>query len=77
MKLRQLKVDGGATANDALMQFQAYLAGIAVGFWKNQQDVTKNWALDREFKPEMKKAEREAKYAAWKDAVERSKGWVK
>ena len=72
--LGSLKVDGGAAANDALLQFQAdllgvpvrrpvvaettalgaaYLAGLAVGYWKDTGDVTRNWALDREFKPGM------------------------
>ncbi|PCJ64265.1 MAG: glycerol kinase [Candidatus Hydrogenedentota bacterium] len=98
VKLKQLRVDGGATVNDNLMQFQsdilgvtaqrpkvlettalgaAYLAGLSVGFWKSQTDITKNWVLDRAFKPSMKKAEREQRYARWQDAVERSKGWVK
>ncbi len=70
IELKSLKVDGGATANNLMMQFQAdllgvtvqrpvvqettalgaaYLAGLAVGFWKDQKDVQKNWALDREF----------------------------
>ena len=95
-KLKELRVDGGATGNDGLMQFQAdilgvralrpqvqettalgaaYLAGLAVGFWKSQADVTKNWALDREFKPKMKAAKRNALYADWQRAVERAKGW--
>ena len=72
--LRGLKVDGGACANDFLMQFQAdllntrverprciettamgaaYLAGLAVGYWKNKEDVKQNWALERTFVPEM------------------------
>ena len=96
-KLKELRVDGGATANDQLMQFQAdilgvralrpqvqettalgaaYLAGLAVGFWKDQSDVSKNWALDREFKPSMKPAKRNALVDDWKRAVERSKGWA-
>lgn len=96
-KLKQLRVDGGATANNKLMQFQAdilgaraqrpvvkettalgaaYLAGLATGFWKNQSDVTKNWALDREFKPKMKASQRKELYTKWLDAVERAKGWA-
>jgi len=98
VKLKTLKVDGGATANESLMQFQsdllgvktqrpvvaettalgaAYLAGLGVGFWKSQNDVTKNWALDAEFKPKMKKAKRDALYAGWQEAVKRSQSWVK
>ena len=94
--LGQLKVDGGAAGNNALMQFQAdvlgvpvrrpvvaettalgaaYLAGLAVGYWKDQDDVGRNWALDREFKPGMPVAERERLYGRWKKAVTRSLDW--
>ena len=97
VKLRELRVDGGASVNTALMQFQAdllgrivrrpvvsettalgaaYLAGLAVGFWKNTDDVTRNWALDAEFKPALKPAQREKLVARWQKAVERSKGWA-
>ncbi len=55
----------------------AYLAGLAVGFWKDQGDVTKNWALDKEFKPKMKPDTRTKHISAWQDAVRRSKGWAK
>ena len=79
IKLKNLKVDGGAAANQLLMQFQAdmldvpaqrpvvhettalgaaYLAGLAVGFWHDQNEVTKNWALDVEFQPAMEKSYR-------------------
>jgi len=96
-KLKQLRVDGGATANDGLMHFQAdilgkhvqrplvaettalgaaYLAGLAVGFWKNQNDVTQNWILDKEFQTTMKPIKREALYKDWKNAVDRAKNWV-
>jgi glycerol kinase len=96
-KLKDLRVDGGASMNDALMQFQAditgvnvqrpmvaettalgaaYLAGLAVGFWKDMSDVTTNWALDKEFKPNMKQADRKKAYAGWKKAVERSRHWA-
>ena len=94
--LGQLKVDGGAAGNNALMQFQAdvlgvpvrrpvvaettalgaaYLAGLAVGYWKDQDDVGRNWALDREFRPGMPVAERERRYGRWKKAVTRSLDW--
>jgi glycerol kinase len=96
MTLGDLKVDGGAAANNLLMQFQsdvlgvnvqrpvvhettalgaAYLAGLAVGFWKDQNDVRQNWALDREFKPSMPKDRREQLYARWKQALTRSLDW--
>jgi glycerol kinase len=94
--LGQLKVDGGAAANDALLQFQsdilgvpvrrpkvaettalgaAYLAGLAVGYWQDTADVARNWALDREFAPQMPSARREALYRRWQKAVERSRDW--
>jgi glycerol kinase len=53
----------------------AYLAGLAVGFWKDQKDVLRNWALDREFEPAMPAEQREALYARWKQAVTRSLDW--
>ncbi|PZR64513.1 MAG: glycerol kinase [Chloroflexi bacterium] len=94
--LKELKVDGGAVVNDALMQFQAdilgvpverpkvaettalgaaYLAGLAVGFWKDTGDVTANWALDRRFEPAMDDERREKLYRGWKKAVQRSLDW--
>ncbi len=53
----------------------AYLAGLAVGYWTDQQDVARNWALDREFTPAMPEADRERNYARWKKAVARSLAW--
>tara|TARA_R110002111_G_scaffold177322_1_gene243381 strand:- start:13089 stop:14576 length:1488 start_codon:yes stop_codon:yes gene_type:complete len=97
IKLKSLKVDGGAAANSLLMQFQAdmldvpvrrpvvhettalgaaYLAGLAVGFWQDQEEVTSNWALDAEFQPSMKSAKRDELYQRWKKAVERSMNWT-
>ena len=96
LELQALKVDGGASANNLLMQFQAdlvntpvqrpvvqettalgtaYLAGLAVGFWKDRDDVAQNWALDREFQPSMDASRREQLYADWKRAVDRSLDW--
>ena len=98
IKLSALKVDGGASANNFLMQFQsdildtevrrprcvettamgaAYLAGLAVGYWKDKNDVINNWNIDREFHPEMGKEEREEKLAGWEKAVKYSFGWAK
>jgi glycerol kinase len=54
----------------------AYLAGLAVGYWNGFDDVTKNWALDREFRPQMDARERERLYAGWKKAVDRSLDWA-
>ena len=53
----------------------AYLAGLAVGYWKGLDDVARNWALDREFRPAMAAADRERLYAGWKKAVTRSLDW--
>ena len=97
IKLGMLKVDGGASVNNLLMQFQAdilgtkvqrpvvqettalgaaYLAGLAVGYWKDQFEISSNWALDREFKPNLGAAARSELYATWQRAVERSRGWL-
>ncbi len=53
----------------------AYLAGLAVGYWKSMDDVAANWALDREFRPSMPKLQSEKLYAGWKKAVGRSLDW--
>lgn len=92
IKLKSLRVDGGASKNNFLMQFQAdimgtqvdrpkvvettalgaaYLAGIAVGFYK-KTDIAKNWMIDRKFKPEMKEPQRKALYDGWKTAVRKT-----
>ncbi len=97
IELKALKVDGGASANNLLMQFQAdllgvkvdrpvvqettalgaaYLAGLSVGFWSDQSDVTANWALDQEFDPGMEQSHCNDRYARWQKAVERSLDWV-
>jgi glycerol kinase len=97
LELAELKVDGGASVNNALMQFQAdvlgakvrrpvvsettalgaaYLAGLAVGYWKDQADVAGNWALDREFTPQVDATDRDRRYAGWKKAVQRSLDWL-
>ncbi|WP_374712474.1 glycerol kinase GlpK [Symbiobacterium terraclitae] len=97
IRLNRLKVDGGAVANNFLMQFQsdilgvsvdrasvaettalgaAYLAGLAVGFWRSQAELADKWALGRGFTPAMPAAERERRYAGWKRAVERARAWA-
>jgi glycerol kinase len=96
IKLQALKVDGGAVANNLLMQFQAdilgvpvdrpqvtettalgaaYLAGLAVGFWSNKEDLVQNWQLDTRFEPKMETAQREKLYKGWQKAVKRSMDW--
>jgi glycerol kinase len=53
----------------------AYLAGLAVGYWKSQDEIGKNWALDRKFEPRMPANQRDQLYAQWLKAVERSRDW--
>ena len=55
----------------------SYLAGLAVGFWADKQDVIKNWALDKEFEPAMDQATREEELRGWKQAVNATLGWAK
>ena len=95
IELKTLKVDGGACANNLLMQFQsdilnvkvirpkviettalgaAYLAGIAVGFYK-KEELFKNQHISASFEPKMKSDKREKLLKGWKKAVERSKNW--
>ena len=98
IEVRSLKVDGGASANNFLMQFQAdmldvpvrrpsciettamgaaYLAGLAVGYWENKEDVITNQSLDREFIPQIAPEERETKRKGWNKAVKYAYGWAK
>jgi glycerol kinase len=97
VRLKDLRVDGGASRNNRLLQFQAdmlginvrrplltettalgaaYLAGLAVGYWKSREELESNWQLDREFTPKMTAEERERRYSRWKRAVERSRNWA-
>ncbi len=55
----------------------SYLAGLAVGFWSSKQDVINNWAIDKEFEPQMDAAKREAEVKGWKQAVNATLGWAK
>ena len=55
----------------------AYLAGLAVGYWKSKEDVVKNWAIDRAFQPSISEEERRAKVRGWEKAVKYSYGWAK
>ncbi len=96
IKLKELRVDGGASANNLLMQFQssllgvpvvrpkvtettalgaAYLAGLAVGYWKDQKQIATQWQVDRRFTPAMKQAERNKLDAGWRKALERARRW--
>ncbi len=53
----------------------AYLAGLAVGYWDGQDEIARNWALEREFVPAMPAAERDRRYRTWLKAVERTLHW--
>jgi len=53
----------------------AYLAGLAVGFWKDKEEISRSWKLDTQYKASMSDYEREELHRGWKKAVERSKGW--
>ncbi len=98
MDYTEIRVDGGASNNNLLMQFQsdvlnapvarpditettalgaAYLAGLATGFWKDLDEIKKQWKLDKRFDPEMDQQKAEEQVKKWKDAVTRSKSWVK
>src|SRR5690606_23719634 len=97
LALTELRVDGGAAANDLLMQIQsdllgvpvvrpkvtettalgaAYLAGLAVGFWKSTDETAPQWAVDRRFEPQVPQDDARARMEGWHRAVERSRGWA-
>ena len=96
--LSALKVDGGASANNYLVQTQAdiinapvlrpccvettamgaaYLAGLAVGYWANTDEIRKNWAVDRSFQPKLDEASRAKRLKGWKKAVASISLWEK
>lgn len=96
--IRSIRVDGGASQNNFLMQFQAdmldaevvrplvaeatslgaaYMAGLAVGYWKDAADCFSGQKVDRVFEPSLPVEDRDALYADWNEAVERSAGWLK
>ncbi|WP_367771888.1 glycerol kinase GlpK [Flavobacterium sp. WC2421] len=93
----ELRVDGGAAANNLMMQFQsdlfnfkvirpktlettalgaAYLAGLAIGYWKSVDDLQQQWSIDREFTPEMPRNEVEILVHKWDRAVGRASNWI-
>ena len=98
IKLNGLKVDGGAAANNFLMEFQAdilgevvkrptvlettalgaaYLAGLAVGFWKDLDELHDKARVEHTFTPDNDEEKRERRYKGWKKAVKRSLEWAK
>ena len=91
-----MRVDGGAAANNLLMQFQsdilgaptvrpvvtettalgaAYLAGLAVGYWDSQEEISEQWAVDRHFKPEMDPETAQRLRTTWTRALDRARAW--
>lgn len=95
--LTELRVDGGAAANDLLMQMQAdflgvtvvrpemlettalgaaYMAGLGVGVWAGEDELSAYWCEERRFEPQLAEGERLAVLARWHRAVERSRGWA-
>ncbi len=98
IELKSLKVDGGASNNDFLMQFQsdimnvtverpvlfestalgaAFLAGLAVGFWKDKEEIRRYRKIAKKFHSEMSIVDREKKYKRWKKAMKYAKNWAK
>lgn len=96
IKLPELRVDGGATTNDSLLQFQsdilqlpvirpkmtettalgaAYLAGLAVGFWKDRKELSDHAEIDKVFEPKMSREKAESLKSKWNEAVKRSMNW--
>jgi glycerol kinase len=96
-KGKELRVDGGAVANNLLMQFQsdlfgfnvirpktlettalgaAYLAGLAVGYWKSVDDLQQQWSIDRIFSAEMPEIEVNKLVKNWDKAVGRASNWI-
>jgi glycerol kinase len=96
IKLKELRVDGGASANNLLMQLQAdllnvpvvrpkvaettalgaaYLAGLAVGYWKNLPEIARQWQVDARFTPAMTPATRKRIASGWARALSRAKAW--
>ncbi len=96
-RVGSLKVDGGASVSNIMLQFQAdimnttvsrpknvettalgaaFLAGLAVGLWKDKDDILQRWQCDREFTPRMSEEKRTSLYRGWQRAVERSRDWI-
>ncbi|MCB0307523.1 MAG: glycerol kinase, partial [Calditrichaeota bacterium] len=98
IRLSELRADGGATANNLLMQLQAdllgvpvvrpriseitalgaaYLAGLAVGYWKDVADIAAQWQAERRFQPVLAPEKVQARRKRWQQAVTLSRGWSK
>jgi len=95
-RLKELRVDGGASHSAFMMQFQAdllqipvvrpaitettalgaaYLAGLAVGYWKDVESITKQWKVENVFEPKMSRSQTEELRSYWNAALDRAKGW--
>jgi glycerol kinase len=96
IEVKELRVDGGATANNLLMQFQsdilntkvirptitettalgaAYLAGLAVGYWKSMDEISGQWLVEKTFQPQMQHAQKDALIKGWLRAVKAVQAW--
>jgi len=97
IEIKELRVDGGATVNNQLMQFQsdilnsnvvrpkttettalgaAYLAGLAIGYWKNIDDIQSQWQVDKIFSPVMDSTKRAELISGWQRAINASIAWT-
>ena len=97
INIKELRVDGGATVNNVLMQFQcdilhckvvrpritettalgaAYLAGLAVGYWKNIEEIQQQWQVDKTFSPQMETSKANELLNGWQRAVKASIAWA-
>ncbi|MGC9941229.1 MAG: glycerol kinase GlpK [Verrucomicrobiota bacterium] len=95
-KLKELRVDGGASHSAFMMQFQAdllqtpvvrpavtettalgaaYLAGLAVGYWKSLESIARQWQVERVFEPKMPQAQVDELRSRWNAALQRTKDW--
>jgi glycerol kinase len=96
IEVKELRVDGGATANNLLMQFQsdilntkvirpqitettalgaAYLAGLAVGYWKNMDEISGQWQVEKTFEPQMPSSQKDELIKGWKRAIKAAQVW--
>ena len=96
-RLKELRVDGGASHSAFMMQFQAdllqipvvrpavtettalgaaYLAGLAVGYWKNIESISKQWKVEKVFEPKMPRSQVDELRSRWNEALQRSKSWA-
>ena len=96
IEVKELRVDGGATANNLLMQFQsdvlntkvirpeitettalgaAYLAGLAVGYWNDMNEISGQWQVERTFEPKMQTSQKNELIKGWERAIKAAQFW--